>query len=88
MDDARKSLYWLRGRNFNIDQEIAQIIEFQTARKQHKWSILFTEKSNRKALFIVLGLITAYQMSGITVVITEAANIFRVYNICFISNTL
>lgn len=59
-------------------------MEFQATQKENKWTTLFTEKINGKALLISLGLVTAFQMSGIGAVMQYAANIFHVHIMYFI----
>lgn len=80
-DEAKKSLKWLRGTNFDVDFEVQKIKEFQSIQKHSSWKILFTERINLKALFITLGLVTSFQMSGVGAIMMYTAGIFEVSDI-------
>ncbi|XP_068992227.1 facilitated trehalose transporter Tret1-2 homolog [Neodiprion pinetum] len=73
---ARKSLEWLRGTT-DVDQEVEVVrknVEFDL---QNSWALkeLFTDKGNRKALLVVLGLMTAQELSGIAVITSYSTSI-------------
>ncbi|XP_046744768.1 facilitated trehalose transporter Tret1-2 homolog [Diprion similis] len=73
---ARKSLEWLRGTT-DVDQEVEVVrknVEFDL---QNSWTLkeLFTDKGNRKAFLIMIGLLTAQELSGVVVISSYSTSI-------------
>jgi MFS family permease len=78
IDDARNSYKWLRGDQYDPQQEIDELkqeIE-ETARNQITFSEAFKMRATKMAMFIGFGLATFQQVSGINVVIFYATDIF------------
>ncbi|KAK4873305.1 hypothetical protein RN001_015334 [Aquatica leii] len=78
VEKARRNLMILRGLN-NVDDELNRLIK--TVDEQNgdgrRWLDLITVKSNRKALFIVMGARAAQQLTGTTAITFYAQTIFR-----------
>lgn len=75
---ARNNLQWLRGKEYNIDDEIKEMHEAMEDDKRNPVSIKDSLKktATRKALMISFGLMFFQQMSGINAVIFYTSNIF------------
>lgn len=79
IEDARKSLRQLKGENFNPEKMIQEMIDFQNGQQSNKgMRVLFTERVNRNALIVALGLIVSMQMTGINGILFYTARIFEV----------
>lgn len=79
VEDARKSLQWLRGKNINIDKEMRDLTLSQDESDRvggNAFGQLFTKKYI-PAILISLGLMLFQQLSGINAVIFYAASIFK-----------
>lgn len=79
VEDARKALQWLRGKDANVEKELKDLTRTQ-GDPDKKGRNAFTELFNRKymaAVFISLGLMLFQQLSGINAVIFYAASIFK-----------
>jgi MFS family permease len=80
MESCEKSLWWLRGRHYDIQTEINEIkTEFE--RQQNERTSLreaFKKRATIKALIIAVGSLIFQQLSGINVVIFYAGDIFKV----------
>ncbi|XP_041974757.1 facilitated trehalose transporter Tret1-like [Aricia agestis] len=79
VQDAHKSLQWLRGRNNNIDKEMRDLTRTQTESNMagsNGLRQLFSRKY-APAILISLGLMIFQQFSGINAVIFYAGNIFE-----------
>lgn len=81
VDEAKKSLKIFRGHN-EVDAELNRIHDAVIEQSKNSGKILdlFTVKSNRKALFIMLGLRTAQQFSGTMAITFYAKTIFSQSN--------
>lgn len=87
VNDARLSLKWLRGKKFNTEEEIKEIIDFQNSQQKQGAMVLFSDALNRRALIISFGLIAGFQLSGINYVMFYTASIFEVsQNFVFVHN--
>ncbi|KAJ9581438.1 hypothetical protein L9F63_023370 [Diploptera punctata] len=80
VEEAAKSLMWLRGQNRkNVQEEINSIqasLE-ETLQNKSKLSDLIATRGNIKALYLSLGLVTFQQLSGINAVLFYSQDIFR-----------
>lgn len=79
VEDATKSLQWLRGKNTNIETEMRALTRSQAEADRTRGNV-FTQMLNRKyvpAILITLGLMLFQQLSGINAVIFYAGTIFR-----------
>lgn len=78
-DEAAKSLRWLRGPEYDISQELAELQAQHEEDQKNKVSIVaaFGRRSTQKALFISLGLMFFQQMSGVNAVIFFTNGIFK-----------
>lgn len=78
---ARKSLQWLRGKNADVNEELAAVekthVDSERNASQSPLIELF-KKNNIKPLSISLGLMFFQQMSGINAVIFYTVQIFEV----------
>lgn len=77
-ESARKSLKTLRGKNYNVEDELQDILNGikQAAGQEAKLSDLFKSKPATRALIISLGLMLFQQLSGINAVIFYAGKVF------------
>lgn len=79
VQEARKSLRWLRGKNVNIEKEMRDLTISQTESDRtggNAFKQLFS-KRYLPAVMISLGLMLFQQLSGINAVIFYAASIFQ-----------
>ncbi|XP_013191246.2 facilitated trehalose transporter Tret1 [Amyelois transitella] len=79
VEDARKSLQWLRGKNANVDKEMRDLTRLQADSNLMGGNVvgqLFSRR-NMPALLIALGLMIFQQFSGINAVIFYAESIFE-----------
>ncbi|KAF5274012.1 hypothetical protein FQA39_LY01127 [Lamprigera yunnana] len=77
-DQARESLQFFRGRDYDVDSELSKIVENQPAANNNgKFSDLYTNKATLKAMIIALALMFFQQMSGINAVLFNAVTIFQ-----------
>ncbi|KAL4702943.1 hypothetical protein ACJJTC_008721 [Scirpophaga incertulas] len=79
MEDAKKSLQWLRGKNSNIEKELHDLAHAQVESEQERGHVIgqLFSKKYVPAIAISLGLMIFQQFSGINAVIFYAANIFQ-----------
>lgn len=78
LDEARKSLKWLRGSSYNPEKEIQDIIEFQNTQETKGFKAFFEEQINRKILFIGVIMFMGYEFSGMNAVLFYTTSIFTV----------
>lgn len=80
VEDAKKALQWLRGKNINIDKEMLELTHSQAesdlTSSGNAIGQLFTRKY-LPAIFISLCLMLFQQLSGINAVIFYASRIFK-----------
>lgn len=79
VEDARRSLQWLRGKNYNIEKEMRDLTRSQ-AESDRTGGNAFGQLATLKympAILISLGLMLFQQLSGINAVIFYAASIFK-----------
>lgn len=79
VDEAKKSLQYLRGKNTNIETELRALTRSQAEADRTRGNV-FTQMLNRKyipAILITLGLMLFQQLSGINAVIFYAGTIFK-----------
>lgn len=76
---ARKSLQWLRGKSYDIEDELRSIRDGIREANANKGSLsdIMKNKATSKALIITLGLMVFQQLSGINAVLFYAGNIFQ-----------
>ncbi|XP_060527765.1 facilitated trehalose transporter Tret1-like [Cylas formicarius] len=79
MEEARQSLIWFRGEIYEIEDELAAIVDDlkESKKNQTKLSDLVRDKATVKALIIALGLMIFQQLSGVNAVLFYANNIFE-----------
>lgn len=79
VEDARKALQWLRGKNINVDKEMRDLTRLQAESNLMGGSVFRQLFSNRfrPAVLISLGLMIFQQFSGINAVIFYAETIFQ-----------
>lgn len=77
-DNAIKSLTWLRGSNYNYNDELEELFADQETRKASSRTLMeaLSTRATKRALFICLGLMFFVQMAGINVVIFYTGFIF------------
>lgn len=78
-DDAKKSLQFLRGKNYDPNSELEEFEKEQNLMEANQVSTreaLF-RKSTIRALVISIGLMFFQQMSGINIVIFYVSDIFK-----------
>lgn len=77
-EKARKSLQWLRGKNYNVDEEIREMKDNIEDEKQNPISFMesFSKRATKKGLLISFGLMFFQQMSGVNAVIFYTSKIF------------
>ncbi|CAH0405429.1 unnamed protein product [Chilo suppressalis] len=78
MEDARKSLQWLRGKNVDIEKELRDLTRNQVE-SEHVRGNIFGQLFSKKylpAIGISLGLMIFQQLSGINAIIFYAEEIF------------
>lgn len=75
-----KTLKWLRGKNYDTTEEVAELKAVLLGDKSNNSSFieLMAQKANRKSLFVGLGLIFFLEMSAINIVSFYATMIFDV----------
>lgn len=81
-EEAAKSLRWLRGNQYDLSQELAEL-QAQHEESQNNQTSIFTafgRRATKKALFISLGLMFFQQLSGVNAVIFFTKNIFESAN--------
>ncbi|XP_072944070.1 facilitated trehalose transporter Tret1-like isoform X2 [Epargyreus clarus] len=79
VEDARKALQWLRGKNTNIEKEMRDLTRSQAESdlvRGNAFGQLFSKKY-LPAILISLGLMLFQQLSGINAVIFYASTIFK-----------
>lgn len=79
VDDAQRSLQWLRGHKANLDKEMKELTLSQAASDRMGGNVfkqLFT-RQYMPAVLISLGLMLFQQLSGINAIIFYAASIFK-----------
>ncbi|XP_059044940.1 facilitated trehalose transporter Tret1-like [Achroia grisella] len=79
VEDARKTLQWLRGKNTNIDKEMRDLTRLQADSNLVRGNV-FGQLFNKRfipAVLISLGLMVFQQFSGINAVIFYAETIFQ-----------
>ncbi|KAF5301949.1 hypothetical protein FQR65_LT08685 [Abscondita terminalis] len=78
-NEARKSLQFFRGFNYDVDEELANITENVRSMSSNttKFSDLYANKATLKAVIIALALMFFQQMSGINAVLFNAVEIFQ-----------
>jgi MFS family permease len=78
IDDARNSYKWLRGNQYDPQQEIDELKqEIEELKNSNvSFSEAFKMRATKMAMLIGFGLVTFQQMSGINVVIFYATDIF------------
>lgn len=76
--DAAKALEWLRGKNYDSSEEIAELQNEEEERKSHNLSLreAFSKRAAIRAMIISFGLMFFQQMSGINAVIFYTSEIF------------
>ncbi|XP_067007506.1 facilitated trehalose transporter Tret1 isoform X2 [Anabrus simplex] len=76
--EARKSLQWFRGPDYDIDLEIREIKDAveKAEREKLSFSEAFSTKAAKKAMLISMGLMLFQQLSGVNAVIFYAGQIF------------
>ena len=77
--EARKSLVWLRGSEFDVDAELAQIearLHDELTRQNFKLSDLWRPRLY-KPLLVGVGLMVFQQFSGINAALFNSVDIFR-----------
>ncbi|XP_063228368.1 facilitated trehalose transporter Tret1-like [Bacillus rossius redtenbacheri] len=79
MEEARQSLTWFRGEEYNIDAEIQEIETAVETTKalQLSWRESFSTPAAKKALLVSLGLMIFQQLSGVNAVIFYSSDIFK-----------
>lgn len=79
-DDAVQAYKWLRGKNYDPQVEIEELVKEVEENEANKVSFKETlkRKSTKRALFIGFGLMFFQQVSGINIVIFYATDIFEV----------
>lgn len=76
IDGARKSLTWLREKNYKVEEEITEIIEFQKSQEDIGFKAFIKEKVNQRALVIGVGLFVGYEFSGQSAILLYTSRIF------------
>ncbi|CAG9796661.1 unnamed protein product [Diatraea saccharalis] len=78
MEDARKSLQWLRGKNVDIEKELRDLTRHQVESEHVQGHIVgqLLSKKYVPAIAIALGLMIFQQLSGINAIIFYAEEIF------------
>lgn len=81
-DEAKKSLLFLRGKNYDADTELAEIATENNLIKANNVSVFgaLKRKSTLRALMISIGLMLFQQLSGINAVIFYVSTIFKAAN--------
>ncbi|KAJ0173430.1 hypothetical protein K1T71_010579 [Dendrolimus kikuchii] len=76
--DARKALQWLRGKNYNIENEMQDLTQFQTEADKTKGIALkqMFYMENTPAILISFGLMIFQQLTGTTVIYYYAHRMF------------
>lgn len=82
LSKAKESLRFLRGKRYDVDTEVQTILEAQEELEKQEsgnaYKDLFVDAVNRKAFIIVIGVIFAFQMSGINAILFYTDPILRV----------
>nr|CAD7460397.1 unnamed protein product [Timema tahoe] len=78
LNEAKRSLQWFRGSNYDIEDEMVRMTESSGDSQKRKGGLgeLLSNPVTRKALTIALGLMTFQQLSGINAVIFYTGQIF------------
>lgn len=79
MEQAQKSLQWLRGKDYDISVEIAEFVAVDKYAKEIKGTIMkkLCKSSSLKALGISIALMLFQQLSGINAIIMYSTGIFK-----------
>lgn len=75
---AKKSLQWLRGKKYDHEKEIEEILIFQKTQEVTGYKAFFREKVNRKALFIASILFVGAEFTGMNAFLFYTTSIFQV----------
>lgn len=87
IDDARSCIAYLRGDHYNCEPEIDDLkIRHQAAMEGRGFRKVFSTKSTRKALFLIIGVFFFFQMSGINILPFYALMIFNEAGFDFLSS--
>ncbi|KAG5680045.1 hypothetical protein PVAND_009576 [Polypedilum vanderplanki] len=77
IEEAKECILFLRGATYNYQAEIDDLkIRIQTFQDRIGFRKIFTTKSTRKALFLIMGMFFFFQMSGINILPFYATMIF------------
>nr|CAD7205691.1 unnamed protein product [Timema douglasi] len=78
-EQAKLSLQWFRGKQYDISEEMTDMKNFIDESKKKDSSIkeLWNAKAARKGLLISIGLMFCQQLSGINVIIFYSVSIFK-----------
>lgn len=82
IDDATKSLKWLRGNSYDYGEELTELqddLERSRAEKISVWTAL-RRPATIQALIVIIGLMFFLQLSGINIVIFYTSSIFEAAN--------
>jgi hypothetical protein len=82
-EKAIKSLKWLRGKDYDCEDEIAELVKEEQSKKDQNFAEGLKRKSTIKGLIISNGLMLFQQMCGINAVIFFQTIIFKVWIFIF-----
>lgn len=78
IEEARSCIIFLRGKAFNVEAEIDDLkIRHQATVQRKTFRQVFSVKSTRKALFLIIGIFVVLQMTGIMMVPFYSTIIFK-----------
>lgn len=78
--EARKSLIFFRGMNYDLEPELYELSEYLNEKKNvmsSSWNV-FKSKQGMKSLGMSIGVMIFQQLSGVNAFIFNATNIFEV----------